>query len=379
MTVDPQKTYALVVGVEKYDASPKWDLDGPANDADKYVEWLLSRNVPAANILSYISPLDKYADEVRAGTPAATRENIYQALTGLLAAKRDGALLYVFWSGHGMITPENERLLFYANATQQNILNLDLNSLLTSLRSNYFAGFGQQIFFIDACANYVANWRTYSTLPHETFPGGDPLAVREQFVCLAAKPGEYAKNISRQQTGLFSQTVREELEKEGVERWPPDMPALSESLTRRFEVLREAGLAKQTPTYFWFKNWSGTERILGDVRAHTPVEEDTLELPLLKFEQMQELARLLWRCSNSMQFRNKRDLVLRGLPQDVQWALNRDDRNDLTDIQLIIVACQDYFDGIGELLKVVRSYEGRSLPMQRVDAFIKEVLAERSI
>ena len=166
-----------------------------------------------------------------------------------------------------MITPDNKRLLFYADATEQNTQNLDLNSLLTSLRSNYFPGFEQQIFFIDACANYVMDWRLYGTLPVQTFPRGDPLTTHEQFVCLAAKPGEYAKNVTEQQTGLFSQLVLEELAKQGSDRWPPDMELLTISLTERFDKLHADSIAKQTPTHFWYKNWDGTERLFGDINV----------------------------------------------------------------------------------------------------------------
>ena len=267
MSADPQKTYALVVGVEKYAAGSNWNLDGPASDASKFAEWLRSQQVPAENIFMYLSPLNENAGIAGSGAQAATRENVYQALTTILPSKKEGTLFYLFWGGHGMLTPDNKRLLFYTDATQQNILNLDLNSLLTSLRSNYFPGFEQQIFFIDACANYVVDWRLYGTLPRETFSGGDPLATREQFVCLAAKPGEYAKNVTKQQTGLFSQVVREELAKQGSDRWPPDMELLTSSLTERFNKLRAGGEAKQTPTHFWYKNWDGTERLLGDIKV----------------------------------------------------------------------------------------------------------------
>jgi hypothetical protein len=378
MTANPQKTYALVVGLEQYAAGSKWDLDGPASDACKFVEWLRGQHVPDENIFLYLSPLDKNASLAGPGTKAATRENIYHALTYILPSKKEGTLLYLFWGGHGMITPDNKRLLFYADATQQNIQNLDLNSLLTSLRSNYFPGFDQQIFFIDVCANYVANWRVYGTLPEETFPGGDPLATREQFVCLAAKPGEFAKNVTEQQTGLFSQVVLEELAKVGDEFWPPDMEALVTSIDTRFDNLREAGVAKQTPTQFWYKNWSGGERSYGSVPDATKVESGSEETPApgLTFEQQQELAELLWACANSMRPRNKRELVLRGLPQVVQAAMNRDYQNDVTDIQLILEACLNYPDGLRGLLKIVRTYERGSLPVQKIEVFIKKVLPE---
>ncbi len=164
VTVDPKRTYALVVGVEKYEAGSIWDLDGPANDARKFVVWLRSRHVPEENILLFLSPLDKNKAVAGAEVQVATREKVYGAITGILPRKHEGALLYVFWGGHGIITPDNRRLLFYADATQANHLNLDVNSLLASLRSDYFPCFAQQICIIDACANYVGDWQVYGTI-----------------------------------------------------------------------------------------------------------------------------------------------------------------------------------------------------------------------
>ena len=140
MQADPGKTYALVVGIERYAAGDSWNLDGPAHDARRFVQWLRDHDVPAENISLFLSPLEAN-QALRDGEPAArdaTRQEIERELFGPLAQK-SGDLLYLFWGGHGVMTPESERRLYYADATTQNKLNLDFNSLLTSMRSDTFA------------------------------------------------------------------------------------------------------------------------------------------------------------------------------------------------------------------------------------------------
>ncbi len=373
MTADPLKTYALVVGVEQYAAGPKWDLDGPANDAKKFVEWLRGRRVPEENIFLYLSPLDKNRVMDGLKAPEAIHENIYQALTTSLPSKREGTLLYLFWGGHGMITTDNQRLLCYADATQQNILNLDLNSLLTSLRSDYFSGFDQQIFFIDACANYVVHSRLHNTLPHETFSSGNPLTIREQFICLASKPGEYAKNVTQQRTGLFSWIVREELAKQGIDHWPPDMESLITSLSLRFSELRAEGEAKQVPTHFWYKNWNGSERFLSDVPV-TTVRVNSVAARL-EPSQRRALTDLLYVC-DTVARKETREGMIRDLRYVIKVNLLRDRQNDRFDIRGIIDTCLNYAGGLHEWIENVRYYEQDSLPMQQVDAFMEQVPPE---
>ncbi|MBJ7297071.1 MAG: NB-ARC domain-containing protein,Caspase domain-containing protein, partial [Dolichospermum sp.] len=53
---DPQKTYAVVVGIEKYDKSPK--LPGAASSSLKFAKWLNNQGVPHDNIFLFISESD---------------------------------------------------------------------------------------------------------------------------------------------------------------------------------------------------------------------------------------------------------------------------------------------------------------------------------
>ncbi|MBP3957857.1 hypothetical protein J8F10_21600 [Gemmata sp. G18] len=56
--VDPKKVYAVVVGIEKYDEEPSWNVPGPSTAARRFTKLLRDRGVPAENIRLYLAPID---------------------------------------------------------------------------------------------------------------------------------------------------------------------------------------------------------------------------------------------------------------------------------------------------------------------------------
>lgn len=265
--VSPQRTCALVVGIERYEAGGAWDLDGPASDAARFTSWLLSRGVPADQILVFLSPLADKPPGVPlpAGVTAvpARREPVISAITRTLPEWR-GDLLWLFWAGHGVLTRDDHLRLFFADASTDDKRNLDLSSVLTALRSDRYAGFPRQIGVVDACQTYADRLQLATTLPAEMLPYGQPLPGREQFFLYAAGPGQVAVNLGSVRAGLFSQAVMAELSGAGGDGWPPDMDLVAAGLDRRFSDLRAAGRANQTPTSFRWRPWAGGERILGE-------------------------------------------------------------------------------------------------------------------
>ena len=77
---DPQRTYAVVVGVEHYEEEKGWELDGPVPDAVAFVEWLRERGVPAS---AGHSAAD--VETARAGyaAGAATTTHLFNAMSGV--------------------------------------------------------------------------------------------------------------------------------------------------------------------------------------------------------------------------------------------------------------------------------------------------------
>ncbi len=260
-TANPNRTYALVVGIERYqDGSLNVKGGGPANDALEFAKWLRDRGVPEKNIWLCLSPLEENRHKIEQSEQLveATEQAIFDIITNVLKPK-EGDLLYIFWAGHGVIDSETYRRLLCADATQKNWQNLDLNSLLVSLRSDYFQ-IRHHICIIEACANYLSGGLTH--LGGKEFPRGKPRESWQrsaQFVLLAAREGEKAKVNSAGKTGYFSQSVREKLENAPRDCWPPDMKTIAEEIERQFNELDETQIS-QRPTYFYYQGWNGEKR-----------------------------------------------------------------------------------------------------------------------
>jgi hypothetical protein len=366
VTAAPARTHAVVVGIEAYAAGPDWSLGGPAADACRVTDWLLSRGVPADQISLFLSPADASALAVPAGVAAqgATSTTISRVLTEELP-KLQGDLLFLFWGGHGVITQALERRLYFADATTANKLNLDLNALLTSFRSDLYRGLPRQVCIVDACQNFAENLRSPISLPHTTFPLGRPLDRPEQFVLYAVQVGELATNLTAEDTGLFTREVLCELRAEAPDGpWPPDLEAMSKRLETRFVALRDAGEARQTPTSYEYRTWSGREvnRIGQGMRAGSgggPVAEIR---PRLRARELARLTDLLYDMP-SLSDSTAREGVLRNMRATISGMIARSpyDRVHLTNI---LEACQRYPGGYEELVVAIRLFEREAIALR---------------
>jgi Caspase domain len=257
-SINAENVYALVVGIEKYQAGSEWGLNGPAKDALKFASWLLNLGVKPEHIQLFLSPLDenvgvlKEAKAKRLNPLPADRNHIDSAIRSKLTSEgNQGDLLHVFWGGHGFITKTGAttRRLFFADTDNINKWNLDLNSLVEALSTfAYSSGFKQQNFWIDACAN------TYYQGLYETI-GAEAAAVKfitngeqgkaEQFVLFAADVYKVATNESADGTGRFSRAVLDELQGKSL---LPDMKALAEQIKANFRERKQS-----EPVYKWLK------------------------------------------------------------------------------------------------------------------------------
>lgn len=253
---ESQRTYALIVGIEKYDKGSSWDLKGAGTDALKFAEWLLKRDVPPENILLYVSELSE-PDQLKDNESLqslwqkkqrATRENIFQAITKVIPKKKDqGDLLYIFWGGHGITSRYKDRRLFYDDGEQ----NLNLGSLLESLKSDIFGNFNKQILIVDACANYYKK-----SLSKEEYPYGNPNKSCQQVTLLATREGYKTKNIDAENTGLFSKIVLSELNKQSKLLYPQE---ITEIITKVQDVFRQDYYNEPHPIYLWYVDTDGNE------------------------------------------------------------------------------------------------------------------------
>ncbi|HPE73371.1 MAG TPA: hypothetical protein PK018_14590, partial [Candidatus Competibacter sp.] len=317
--VTPEKTCAVVVGIEQYAVGTPWNLDGPASDAARFVDWLCSKGVPPKNILVLLSPLEdnrKIGDGLtQRGIPTqvASHDHIVDTFANCLPCL-DGELLWLFWGGHGVITSDHGRQLFCANATANNQLVFGLDDLLAMLRSKTYARFKHQIGVIDACANYFEEMRSKVSLAESSFSRGEPAGDVRQFVLYGAATGELARNDTIRKTGAFSEVVLETLERDLC--WPPDIRGLRERVTDHFEGLRREGKVRQTPVYFQWQ-WSGEgEGNLGDLPVSGQVQAAVRKLGLAA-PQLRKLAKAVLACPGLAGHR-RWDALCEGLPSGLK-------------------------------------------------------------
>lgn len=85
---------------------------------------------------------------------------------------------------------------------------------------------------------------------------------------------------------------------------------------------------------------------------------------------LNKLVDLLLECA-SMSDESIRGDILRELPGDLYGAIKRRS-GARADVRSIAKTCQQYPQGLTTLLEIVRAYEGNSLPLQAVEAFVQQ-------
>jgi hypothetical protein len=263
--MDPAATYAVVVGIERYDAG--WPLNGPARDAMRIAAWLRAAGVPANQIFLVVAALPENQDSadheaarlgIEMHTPA-DREDILTLFTRKLT-KVTGQHLVVYWSGHGTVDEKGGRVLFTADADANDKRNIHLPDLLDYLKDKEVRGFLNQVVIVDACANYVEDMRSRTVLPKATFPGSRARKQGvQQFVLYAAAQGQTAGNNQTERYGDFTEVVLGQLHGANGPQWPPNMNALSTKVAETFEGLRTQGKSRQTPVFLSGIDWNGNE------------------------------------------------------------------------------------------------------------------------
>jgi hypothetical protein len=215
---DPARACALLVGVEAstvYGADP---LVGPVADALRCFDWLVGRGVPTANIQLFLSPKPDsqpllQAWKQRQGDAGLHGASEHEVATFIATELKrfnppphQPGLLFVLWSGHGLIEHRGERRtrrLFFADSLAERPLHVDLNRLLAALDTPRFAGFTEQVLVVDACASFVGRMFRGQRLEEATNLG--PTAERgkaRQFTMVSASPGQLARTEPAQWQGV---------------------------------------------------------------------------------------------------------------------------------------------------------------------------------
>jgi vWA-MoxR associated protein C-terminal domain/Caspase domain/Effector-associated domain 2 len=226
ISAQPATTHALVVGIETYGTIPE-TLDGPAPDACAFVQWLLSRGVPAENVHLHLAP--KPRDEPVPLPPGVRAQDATdESVRGTLRALHEveASFLFVYWSGHAFELDGRLRMLV-SDSDPIEIRNLDLDSLLYALRTNRFGRIENQAIFVDTCRLPVPDGQRRLFRAGDVTAGAS-LRPYSQLVLLSAQRNQAAAN--KRKTGVFSELLLVELDATPQAPWPPDLEAVAQQL-----------------------------------------------------------------------------------------------------------------------------------------------------
>lgn len=231
--VDPRRTFALVVTVERYDDPTIADLPGLVESADRFVRWLRERGVPEENV-------------IRLGGDRPATSGVLDRVLADDVPGLSGDLLWLFWAGHGAIDREGRRRLLTADANLRHLRSVALDDLLRLYRSTYLAHFDAQLAVVDACQTDVpvgedSLWPAPLALP----PAREQMRDRWQRVWLSTSAGERAAYAGG--NALFSEAVLDLLADVDRLVWQPDYDTVRAALDRVVGERVDNAYARQHP------------------------------------------------------------------------------------------------------------------------------------
>jgi hypothetical protein len=370
---EPSTTQAILVGIEKYaDSRSIPDLNGPVNDVYQFCQWLRDRNVPPENISVFLAPLDRnvgIADKITNlidSKPLEANKDIVNKALREEARKKTATLFFLFWSGHGWIASQGDRRLIYADATMEDLKNLNLTVQLNAMQTDLYKNLPRQLLIFDACANS----QILRITPPDDLPAiGKHLPSQKQMAMFAANPGEYAINKSDEQMGIFSRELLNELNSsKDTELWPPDMEAVMQNVQEKFIKLREDGQTRQTPSYLLYQDWGGNrkERFSEIEPATKARERDSVQLPRdLTIQELGLLRDLFLQCQSIRDSQSRKDIILNLRKEIANNIIMEGNAN--TVVLSAIRTSRSYSGGLAELLDVIDMlYENDSVAMQNL-------------
>jgi len=380
---EPSTTQAILVGIEKYaDSRSIPDLNGPVNDVYQFCQWLRDRNVPPENISVFLAPLDRNVGIVDKITnlidskPLEANKDIVNKALREEARKKTASLFFLFWSGHGWIASQGDRRLIYADATMEDLKNLNLTVQLNAMQTDLYKNLPRQLLIFDACANS----QILRITPPDDLPAiGKHLPSQKQMAMFAANPGEYAINKSDEQMGIFSRELLNELNSsKDTELWPPDMEAVMQNVQEKFIKLREDGQTRQTPSYLLYQDWSGNrkERFSEIEPATKARERDSVQLPRdLTIQELGLLRDLFLQCQSIRDSQSRKDIILNLRKEIANNIIMEGNAN--TVVLSAIRTSRSYSGGLAELLDVIDMlYEKNSVAMQNLRRTTIQILPE---
>lgn len=233
------KTFAVVVGIERYRVGGEWLVEGPCTNAIAVVRWLRSIEIPGSHIRAFLDPLNPEAKEAEIAALELDGVNVVRSSTTadideyfqveLPDSCPENSRLFVYWSGHGCTKKGGDRIFFcgdYYGKMPNRVFNG--STFLRTLRGEDHRRFVDQIILADVCGTYNA------TPVEDSREAPDNLRNVHQLVFFATPEDKYAQG--QEGRGVFTDTSLAVLTKIG--RWP-DHARLVRDMEAAFEEIGE--------------------------------------------------------------------------------------------------------------------------------------------
>lgn len=228
--------YALIVGIDKYPGLLIDELNGAVNDALAFREWVTDARggaVPAANTFVFLSRDVPTLPGVQRATSSAIKECLIKSVH---APRRltPGKRFYLYVSGHGLSSVDQQSLLLTEDATEDERVNFAPRRWADKL---YNAGcFEEVVLFFDACRQEESVG--YDRTLFEQMPRIGDLSKRRRFYFFSVAHGRLAKEVrcKGEDRGLFSSVLLDGLRGRAptIEAGPPLRRFVSSSTLTEF-------------------------------------------------------------------------------------------------------------------------------------------------
>ena len=289
----------FAVGISSYQLDQSWRLPNAAEHALAFAAWARAQGVPRDQVHLFLST----ADHARLGAALAKAEvdvrpatfSVITDFTFRDLPTKTGELLYMFWAGHGSVSEDGARVLFFEDLSMKTQLPFDLNDFFARLRTSAFERFGRQIAFVDACANRFEELEFAASLGEVRAGKGHYShgGIKQAFF-LAADSGEQARE------GAFGTAVLSALAAARRESqvWPPDQDAIVATVRPQFEKPGQHPVQLVWTTAEGDEH--GVERVSGELPASRSVNAAarSRRLPVRALRRLAEIALQLARLGN---------------------------------------------------------------------------------
>ncbi|MCL9759210.1 FHA domain-containing protein [Frankia sp. AiPa1] len=246
----------IVVGVERTDLPGIVRVDGAAARVARFVRWLRSRGAPDRDITVLCSPLSRNAaqlEDLGIVPQPASREAFRRTVRSLRSAG-DIGVVWLFWVGPGVTDSAGyAQRLFYADATRDDEVSLDLEDFIRTVRTTSLPSARQVLLTVDLRGTDFTDVLDLAEgddpadrLPHESLGHGTKVRNRLVSSLVAIDPASggprFGATAPRAGQDDFSTALLDVLEADPTTYWPPDPATLRDAVHARLS--RQADLRR---------------------------------------------------------------------------------------------------------------------------------------